>query len=126
MEKINYFLAAVYQGIKKRRPEGTPYFNICFGITGILLLNLFGVFVAFRTLFHIDLLTESKNVLITCSLIFASIVFFVVRMIIPFEKIDSIEVDIKDIKRNRVFFLLYCFLSLFIVLILLFPSVRHR
>jgi hypothetical protein len=125
MKTIKYFFASVYQSIKSRRPSGTPYFNLSLGITGILLLNIVDLLLILKIWLHINLITETKSTFITCFISLAILIIFLIRMIMPFDELNDIDVDQSDIKRNNFLFFLYGMLSVALMVILLILSRKH-
>jgi hypothetical protein len=119
MEKIQYFFAAVYQSIKSRRPDGTPYFNLCLSIAGVLLLKIFDALLILKIWFHTDLVSQSKNTFIISFLSIAVLIILLFRAIIPIDTIRDIEVNPKDVKRIGVFFISYFILSIAFTMVLL-------
>ena len=122
MEKIKYFFAAVYQSIKSRRPDGTPYFNLCLGITGILLLNIMDILLIFKIWGHIDFLAGSKNTFLVYFLSLAFIIFFLIKLVIPIDEIRDIDVDEKDVRVMNTLFFAYFMLSIAFLGVLLILS----
>jgi hypothetical protein len=119
MESIQYFFAAVYQSIKSRRPDGTPYFNLCLGIAGILLLNIVDALLMLKIWFHTNLISQSKNTFIVGFLSLAVLIIVLVRAIIPIDTIRDVEVDQKDVKRKGLLFISYFMLSVALMIVLL-------
>jgi hypothetical protein len=128
MDKIQYFFAAVYQSIKSRRPNGTPYLNLCLGITGTLLLNIVDVLLILKVWFHTNLISQSKNTFIVCFISLAVLIMLLVRVVIPIDTIRDIEVDQRNVKRMGFLFIAYFMLSVafMIVLLILTRSDIHQ
>jgi len=122
MYKILYFFAAVYQSIKSRRPDGTPYFNLRLGITGTLLLNLVAVLLIIKVWFHINLMTSSGDVFLVYFLSLSTLIMCLLWFIIPIDEIRDIEVAPKDIKWMGLFFISYYMLSIAFMAVLLILS----
>ena len=120
MDKILYFFAAVYQSIKNRRPGGTPYFNLCMGITAILLLNTFSFLIILKTWFHVNLISDSKNTFIVWFLALAISIFFLIRIIMPLDNISDIEVPQKDVKKMGLIIISFYMLSVVVMMLLIF------
>jgi len=126
MEKIQYFFAAVYQSIKSRRPDGTPYFNLCLSIAGILLLNIVDALLILKIWVHTDLISQSKNTFVISFLSLAVLIIFLFKAIIPIDKIRDIEVNPRDVKRIGFFFISYFILSVAIMIVLLVLTQPNR
>jgi hypothetical protein len=122
MYKINYFFAAVYQSIKSRRPDGTPYFNLCLGITGSVLLNVVNVLLILKIWFHTNLMSSSEGTFIAYFLSLSIIIMLLLRVLIPIDAVRDIEVKPKDIKRMGLFFISCFMLSVVFMVVLLILS----
>ena len=116
MERIKYYFAAVYQSIKSRRPDGTPYSNLCLGITGALLLNLMGALMMLKVWFHKNLITDSETTFLIWFISLAVSIMFLLRFVFPIDDIRDIEVDKKDIKLMNFLFFAYFMLSIAFVM----------
>ncbi|TSD67484.1 hypothetical protein FFF34_008855 [Inquilinus sp. KBS0705] len=128
MGKIRYFFAAVYQSIKSRRPDGTPYFNLCLGVTGILLLNLFDVLLILKMGVHKNLISDSKNTFIIWFLSLAILIMILLKLFMPIDDIKDVEVEKKDVKLMGFLIISYYTLSLAFTIILISltrPSMPH-
>jgi len=128
MEKIKYFFAAVYQSIKSRRPDGTPYFNLCLGITGILLLNFIDILLVLKIWLHKNFISDSKNTFIICFLSLAVLIMILLRSLLPIDDVSDIEVEEKDIKIMGFLFISYFMVStafMIILIILTRPTTPH-
>jgi hypothetical protein len=126
MYKIQYFFASVYQGIKKRRPDGTPYFNLGLGVAGTLLLNIFDALLILKIWFHTNLISDSKNTFIVSFLSLAVLIIFLFRTIIPIDTIRDIEVEPRDVKWMGFFFISYYMLSTALMIVLLILNRSNR
>ena len=111
MAKITYFLAGVYQGIKKKRPDGTPYFNLRVGIAFLCFLHYMEIGIVIKKCFGVDIITSSKEEFLTLFLIGATTIYFLITLIIPLSDLQEIEVDEKDVKRSYYGFFIYFFLN---------------
>ena len=109
MEKISYFFAAVYQSIKSRRPDGTPYANLILGTTGILLLDIFNSMLVLEIWFHVHIISHSKILFAFYFIFLAAMIFMLIKTLIPIDQIREVEVTQRDVKMlNFFFFFLVC------------------
>jgi hypothetical protein len=122
MNKIQFFFAAVYQSIKSRRPDGTPYFNLCLGITGTLLLNLVNFLLILKIWFHTNLLSPSEGTFIAYFLCLSVFIMFLLRVVIPIDVIRDIEVDQRNVRRLGLVFISYFMLNVAFMTVLLILS----
>jgi hypothetical protein len=124
MEKIQYFFASVYQSIRLRRPDGTPYFNLCLLITITILLHIFHALLLLKIWFKVDLMPDAKSQFIVWFVSLAILLILFLNYVIPQSVISEVDVLDKDIKRNNRYFLLYIFICIVLMCILLIFS-RH-
>ena len=66
MKKIEYFLAGVYQALKNKRPEGTPYFNLRLLIVATLFIHYVELAIVVRRHSMINLIPFSKTKFLIC------------------------------------------------------------
>jgi hypothetical protein len=125
MEKIQYFFASVYQSIKRRTPDGTPYFNLCLLITIVVTLNFFNAALILKIWFNVNLLPNVKSQFTVWFISFAVLLIGFLNYIIPRSIIIEIDVSDKDIKRNNLYFLLSIFFCIVLMGVLLIFS-RHQ
>lgn len=119
MNHITYFLAGVYQSIKKRRPDGTPYFNLTLLLTFLLFLHFMQLLVVFK-IEGIIILPYSDKACFLMIGITSICVFFGIRYMFPIEIISEVEITEQNRKRANLAFMLYFFGSITLLMFLLF------
>lgn len=125
MGKVKYFFASVYQSIKSRTPNGTPYFNLCLLITIAVTVSFFNAVLILKIGFNVDLLPKVKSQFIVWFISLAFFLIFSFNKLIPSRLISKIDVKDTDIKRNNIYFLLFIFLCIVLMGVLLIVS-KHR
>jgi hypothetical protein len=112
---MNHFLAAVYQGIKLKRPDGTPYFNLRLGITAILLIHYAQVSVLAKFYFNIRLIPSSQLVFVFCLVAVGVLFMYLLKIIVPLDVLTKIEISRKIVKRCYVIFFFYFIFNIFLM-----------
>jgi NADH:ubiquinone oxidoreductase subunit 6 (subunit J) len=119
MDKVRYFFAAGYQSIKKRRPDGTPYFNLSLIVTSILLLNIFSLLLTLKIWFNVNLIADTKQSFIFAFISIAVFIGFIIRITVPLDDIIDIDVKPKSIKNIGAIFILAYVVSFILIAILI-------
>ncbi len=114
-----YIIAAIYQGIRNRRPSGTPYFNLRFGLTSILALHLFQFAAVLRYYFHQSLIPVSSIAFLVCLIGFSSLSVYLLGILIPQDTLEGYDISKQTAKRANLIFFLYAVVNILILAFLL-------
>jgi len=114
-----YLLSAIYQGIRNRRPSGTPYFNFRLGLTSVFWLHFFQFAAVIRYYFHKSLIPGSNVVFVVCLLSLSALAIFLLGIFIPKEVLEESKLDKHIASRANLLFFLYMVLNIFILAFLL-------
>jgi hypothetical protein len=129
MRNITYVFAAIYQGIKNRRPGGTPYFNLRLLITFIVFLHIVHIQLGLKILFDIELYLN-RNLFIFCFLLFGALSLFALNYIIPEEQLQNIAIEKSDINKMNWYSGLYFIACIILMVVLLVnlppPNITSR
>ncbi len=117
---MKYFLASVYQQLKTKRPDGTPYFNLCGIIVALFVVNLLTGLVAIKVWLHKDYIARSANAFLGWGVFITICIVLFTRVLLPSDVIKNIEIDQRDAKRNYWLLFSYLFLSLFMMMVVMF------
>ena len=112
MNKILYFFACVYQSLKRKRPEGIPYFNLSLLTITMLFLHYVELRLVLRRHFMISFLPLSNKLFVIYLLSILAFWMYIFNLIIPLNIIRDMDVNEADAKRFYHITCLYTFLNI--------------
>jgi hypothetical protein len=125
MNGVNYFFSAVYQKLKDKRPDGTPYFNLIVGLIFILALHYSQLAVDLKHRYGILSYSNSTFLLFVFAIPISIVLYYLISAILPVESLTEIEIDKKHKNVCYYTFSFYLYLNiavLFYLLILTLPK----
>ena len=125
MKKLNYIIAAIFQGINRKVKNDTPYFNTLMLITFAIIIHIAQLIIILkiRGLDLLQLINKSAFIISFIVLIFSIILFL--KKIFPFKKVSIIEVQERD---KRIFYngmIIYFLISVSLLVILFLKLKQH-
>lgn len=117
-EKTAYVLALIYHSIKRRRPEGTPYFRMQFVIIMNLLLHLIEVLAMVRTYLGINLVSSNRIIFISTACLIGLVLMFIIKTIYPLKLIANINVEQTHVNKMAVWSVIYTITNLLLYILI--------
>jgi hypothetical protein len=125
LKKLNYIIAAIFQGINRKVKNDTPYFNTLMLITFAIIIHITQLIIILKIkgLDIIQLINRSVFIISFIVLIF--LILFFLKKIFPFKEVSIIEVQERD---KRIFYngmIIYFLISVSLLVILFLKLKQH-
>lgn len=109
---MKYIIATIYQSIKGRRPDGTPYFNTRLTVATAAVIHTLQLLLILRWRLSWNLMPNSKSGFILLCVNFVIVIMIALNYLYPYEEINNIEVKPSHVKLMSYGFLLYFFFNI--------------
>ena len=125
MNQASYFCAALYQKLRDKKPDGIPYFNFRMGLITLLLFTYAEIAIELKAYNGTMLFPDSFPVVLLIYGPIAYIIFYIITLIFPREKLEDINITNKAKNLCYYIFFSYLYFSIGIIIYLSILSTKH-
>ncbi|RYY33184.1 MAG: hypothetical protein EOP46_17120 [Sphingobacteriaceae bacterium] len=112
-------IAATYRGIENRRPGGIPYFQTHMAFAFLVWMHVLQIVLLLRIFYLFDIAFMGLTAFIGWSAVLFIGIIFLLRYLLPLEKLKAIELKPGYVKKVNAYLIVYFIFNIIFLIVLI-------